>query len=326
MCSGGSSASTSARSSCLRTRPPRPVPGTCERSMLCSAAIRWTTGEYRRCPLAGAGAGSRDGEGDGDWDGVSGRVSLTGSPSSGCGGEAAGASPAPLPPPPPLPLPPPPSAGAIRASTVPTSTVSSTGTRISATTPDTGAGTSVSILSVEISAMVASASIRSPTSTRQATIVPSATDTPIWGMVTSTRTSVREELTARLLHTLDAGQDRLFERWRERDRDVWRRDPDDRAVEVLEPLLGDQRGHLRPGRARGIRLVDDHDLRAASHRLEDRVLVQRHQRAQIEHLNRCPVDVLGRLQRHRHHRAVGDDDQVRPRPRDPRRERSLEDA
>ena len=106
--------------------------------------------------------------------------------------------------------------GAIRAITVPTSTVSPTGTRISATTPDAGDGTSVSILSVEISQIVASASIRSPGSTRQATTVPSATDTPIWGIVTSTRVSVGEELTASLLHAIDAGQHRLLERWRER--------------------------------------------------------------------------------------------------------------
>ena len=56
-----------------------------------------------------------------------------------------------------------PSSVAIRASTVPTSTVASTATMISATTPVTGAGTSVSILSVEISQIVSSASIRSPT-------------------------------------------------------------------------------------------------------------------------------------------------------------------
>ncbi len=80
----------------------------------------------------------------------------------------------------------PPVPAAIRASTAPTDTVVSIGTTISATTPWTGAGTSVSILSVEISQIVSSAAIRSPTSTRQATIVPSATDTPIWGIVTST--------------------------------------------------------------------------------------------------------------------------------------------
>ena len=77
-----------------------------------------------------------------------------------------------------------------------------------------GAGTSVSILSVEISQIVWSASIASPTPTRQATIVPSATDTPIWGIVTSTSVavSVLEELTARFADAFDAGEDRLLER------------------------------------------------------------------------------------------------------------------
>ncbi len=71
----------------------------------------------------------------------------------------------------------------------------------------------MSILSVEISQIVCSASMASPTPTRQATTVPSATDTPIWGIVTSTSVSVREEVTARLLHAVDAGQHRLFQ-WR----------------------------------------------------------------------------------------------------------------
>ena len=88
-----------------------------------------------------------------------------------CGGAATGAAP-PSSVGAPLPL-------AILASTVPTSTVVSTVTRISATTPLTGAGTSVSILSVEISQIVSSAATRSPTSNRQATTVPSATETPI---------------------------------------------------------------------------------------------------------------------------------------------------
>src|SRR5579875_172882 len=108
--------------------------------------------------------------------------------------------------------------------------------------PAVGAGTSVSILSVEMSHTVWSASTRSPASTRHATIVPSATETPIWGIVMSTSVagsappgvrpvdssacagirpaSVGEELTACLLHAVDAGQDGLLERRRERDRDV----------------------------------------------------------------------------------------------------------
>src|SRR5580704_19585190 len=232
------------------------------------------------------------------------------SPSSGCARGAAAPSPT-----------------AIRAITVPTSTVSPTGTMISATTPDAGDGTSVSILSVEISTIVASASIRSPGSTRQATTVPSATDTPIWGIVTSTRTSVGEELTARLPHSIDSGQHRLLERRRERDRNVGRRHPDDRAVQRLEPLLGDQCCHLSAGGARGVRLVDDHHLRAALHRVEDRLLVERDQRPEIQHLYRRPVEpVRDRLQRDWHHRAVRDHHQIRSALRDTRGERSLEDA
>jgi hypothetical protein len=48
MCIGGSSAppcSMNASTSCLRTRPSRPVPSTCSRSTSCSAAMRMTTGE-----------------------------------------------------------------------------------------------------------------------------------------------------------------------------------------------------------------------------------------------------------------------------------------
>ena len=50
-----------------------------------------------------------------------------------------------------------------------------------------GAGTSVSILSVEISQIVSSASTQSPACLRHSTTVPSATDTPICGIVTSTQ-------------------------------------------------------------------------------------------------------------------------------------------
>ena len=75
--------------------------------------------------------------------------------------------------------------GAITASFVPTSTVSPSWTRISAITPDAGDGTSVSTLSVEISSRLSSALICSPTCLSHFVIVPSETDTPIWGMTTS---------------------------------------------------------------------------------------------------------------------------------------------
>src|SRR4051812_44763945 len=118
----------------------------------------------------------------------------------------------------------------IVASTVPTSTVAPTSTEMDVTRPVAGDGTSVSTLSVEISTIGSSDSTQSPTRFFHSTTVPSATDTPIWGIVTSTAVSVREELTAGLLHVVDLRQDRPLERRAERDRSVRRGHADDRAV------------------------------------------------------------------------------------------------
>src|SRR4029078_4383280 len=176
---------------------------------------------------------------------------------------------------------------AIRAITVPTSTVSPTPTMISATRPLAGDSTSVSILSVEIAAMISSASIQSPTCFFHSTTVPSATDTPIWGIVTSIRVSILEELTARLPHVVDLREHGLLQRRGERDRHVRRGDADDGAVQVLPRALGDQRRPRRARRARLVGLVDDHDLARLADALEDRLLVERDQRAQVEHLDRA---------------------------------------
>src|SRR5947207_11268254 len=100
----------------------------------------------------------------------------------------------------------------IVASTVPTSTVTPTSTAIDTSRPAAGDGTSVSTLSVEISTIGSSDSTQSPTCFFHSTTVPSATDTPIWGIVTSTSVSVGEELTARLLDVAGLGQDRPLER------------------------------------------------------------------------------------------------------------------
>src|SRR5438045_3212440 len=81
-----------------------------------------------------------------------------------------------------------------------------------------GAGAPEAILSVEISQMVSSACTQSPTRLRHSTTVPSATETPIWGMVTSAvpaPASVFEEVTAHLLHPVDRRQHGLLERRRE---------------------------------------------------------------------------------------------------------------
>src|SRR5438067_517108 len=133
----------------------------------------------------------------------------------------------------------------MRASTVPTSTVAPTSTRISDTRPLAGEGISVSTLSVEISTIGSSASIQSPTRLRQETIVPSATDTPICGMVTSTAVGlVREELTARLLHVVHLRENDPLERRAERHGHVRRGHSHHRAIQILERLLCDQGAHL----------------------------------------------------------------------------------
>ena len=73
----------------------------------------------------------------------------------------------------------------IWARTCPTSTVSPSATRILAIVPAAGEGTSASTLSVETSTSVSSASTASPTALRHSRMVPSVTDSPIWGIVTS---------------------------------------------------------------------------------------------------------------------------------------------
>jgi len=115
------------------TRPPRPVPETCETSTPCSEAIRATTGEtnvFSPAPslawATGSGATVGAGSGSGSGSAATGSGSGSGSAATGSGsvgtgsgsgsGSAGGASAAP--------------GGAITASFVPTSTVSPSCTRI----------------------------------------------------------------------------------------------------------------------------------------------------------------------------------------------------
>ncbi len=67
---------------------------------------------------------------------------------------------------------------------VPTSTVSSSDTRIFNNTPATGEGTSVSTLSVETSNKGSSRATTSPTCFNQVVTVPSVTDSPKTGIAT----------------------------------------------------------------------------------------------------------------------------------------------
>src|SRR5262249_33286158 len=80
-----------------------------------------------------------------------------------------------------------PASVSIRPTTVWTGTVSPSCTRISASTPAPGAGISASTLSVEISKMGSSRLTGSPAFLSHRESVPSAMDSPIWGMTTSIR-------------------------------------------------------------------------------------------------------------------------------------------
>ncbi len=127
-------------------------------------------------PLVAAGAGA----------GAAGSVvrgASGGAGAAACSAAGAGSAGASAPPPPPSPV-------SITAIRVFTGTVWPSSARISRTTPDAGEGTSVSTLSVEISTMISSASIRSPTDFVQRVMVPSDTLTPIWGITTSTTVPV----------------------------------------------------------------------------------------------------------------------------------------
>jgi hypothetical protein len=76
-------------------------------------------------------------------------------------------------------------ASPITATTVLIATVCPSGTRISVRVPATGEGISASTLSVEISKIGSSRFTVSPTFFIHFVMVPSAIDSPIWGMMTS---------------------------------------------------------------------------------------------------------------------------------------------
>ncbi len=76
----------------------------------------------------------------------------------------------------------------ITATTECTSAISPAATRISTSTPATGEGISASTLSVEISSNGSSRPTESPTCFNHRATVPSAIDSPIWGITTSVRT------------------------------------------------------------------------------------------------------------------------------------------
>ena len=152
----------------LVMRPPAPLPWPSRaRSIPFSLAIRRTSGEVRmrRAGLAGAcGAAGV----------LAGGAEAGGAAGSGLGAAPEGALRWPTCEPSPM-----------KATTVLISTVSPSGKKIASSTPASGAGTSESTLSVEISKRASSRSTLSPGPLSHLVMVPSTMLSPIWGMTTS---------------------------------------------------------------------------------------------------------------------------------------------
>src|SRR5580765_1351479 len=156
--------------SCFVTRPATPVPCSPFKSTLCSLAIRRTSGDDRVRRVSSSGPASAPLSPE--------PTNTAGAASVAPGFVAPGADFA--------------DAGAgvsttrspIVATTLLTATVSPSLTLISASTPSAGDGISASTLSVEISNSGSSRPTFSPTFLIQRTIVPSAIDSPIWGIST----------------------------------------------------------------------------------------------------------------------------------------------
>src|ERR1700694_3955945 len=304
--------------SCFVTRPAMPLPGMREMSTRCSAAILRTRGvdlvrsrSSAVCTpppspslrLTAGAAAALGGSGLGA--GGGGAAVFGGSGLDGAGAAA-------------------PFSVSRTATSVCTGTVCPSWTLISARTPAAGAGISASTLSVEISNSGSSRFTSSPPFLSHLLKVPSAIDSPICGIKTSTRAmvspSVRCQPAGSLHDILGLRQDKVLQRRRVRQRHVVRRHAHDRPVEPLERLFVDPRGDLS-GDAAGPRvLVDNEHFVRLLHRPNNCRVVHREQRAAVPHLDRRLVFLfhqLRGLERTPHRRPVGDDREVFPLPRQP---------
>src|SRR6266516_2501422 len=285
-------------------------------STRCSAAILRTRGVdfvRRRCSavwtppspslfIVGAGAGADGGGGAAlDGSGLGGAAACGGSGLAGAGAAAGFDATAPA-------------SVSSTATSVCTGTVWPSCTLISARTPAAGAGISASTLSVEISNNGSSRFTGSPTFLSHLLKVPSAIDSPICGINTSTRAifspSVGREPSCGLDNIVSLGQHEVLERRRIWQRHIVCRHPHDRPVEPLERLLVDARGDLARDATGPRVLVHDQHLIRLLHRRDDRRVIEREQRPQVEHLHRHAVflvELVGGFQRLPQRGAVTDD-------------------
>src|SRR5438093_1164333 len=261
-------------------------------STRCSAAILRTRGVdfvRRRCSavwtppspslfIVGAGAGADGGGGVAlDGSGLGGAAAFGGSGFAGAGAAAGFDATAPA-------------SVSSTATSVCTGTVCPSCTLISARTPAAGAGISASTLSVEISNRGSSRFTASPTFLSHLLNVPSAIDSPIWGISTSTRAisspSVGREPARSFHNVVSLREHKVFQRRRIRQRYVVRGHAHNRTVQPFECLLVDSRRDLAGDAARARVLVHDQHLVRLLHRRDDRRIVHRQQRPQVDHFDR----------------------------------------
>src|SRR6266853_6152991 len=214
--------------------------------------------------------------------------------------------------------------GSITASTVPTGTVLPASTRMAFTTPAVIEGISVVTLSVSTSKSGSSAFTASPTFVYQLATVPSVTVSPSCGMITSIPAlscrllcrAARFERAANIGNDArDRRHDGVLELVGGGQGHVRRGDPDDRSLERAENLLLDDRGDFRAPAAQP-RILLDREYAPGSRRVrEQRLRVERHERAHVDHRRGDAVlagEHFRRLQRARNHGGERDHRDVLP--------------
>src|SRR6188768_980759 len=144
-------------------------------------------------------------------------------------------------------------------------------------------------LSVSISTSGSPRLTSPPSSTSHLSTVPSSMESERRGIVTSLAMLLLEVPEGGVHGVLLVRERRLLEWLGVRHRDVGAGHALHGRVEPVEGLLLDQRREVRAHAAVGPALLDDHDPVGLLDRLEDRVEVERPQRARVDHLG---VDVV----------------------------------
>src|SRR4051812_33996946 len=288
MGAGGAGPPASARSTSSATiRPSGPVPWIAARSIPRSRARRRASGEALTRPFVvaagcsvvrccGAGSGWRSGS----FGASAAATSGTSSPSA-----------------------------PMKATVSPTGT-SPSATAILSRTPAASASTSCVTLSVSSSNSGSPFCTGSPSDLSQRTIVPDSIPWPSRGRMTSvaTASALPHGPLDRGEHVVGMRDDERLHHRRERQRRELRADALDRRIEPVERLVLEHRSDLRAEAHPRHRLVCHHGPVRLLHRRDERLLVERLQRARVDDLDRDPfaLRLLRRLEALVHEAAGGD--------------------